>query len=172
MKNMLFVGGPMNGKFSPMPNDSGHVVAKSDNIMDPRTGKPMQWTYYRKYISSKPVKRRDGRKIPRHVEVFVAEKHQLDIAEVRRMLLRAVPRVLPDMIKLSYSSKMNGVTVYLRTKQSSKQIIVLDKELRASLVKTDLLSRLARMGTSPATGTVEVPVNEESLTLFNELSQA
>ena len=78
MKNILFVGGPMNGRFSPTPNDSSHVVAKSDNIIDPRTGKHKEWKYYRKYISSKPVKRRDGRKVPRHVDVFVFEGHKMD----------------------------------------------------------------------------------------------
>ena len=172
MKNCLFVGGPMNGKFSPMPDDSGHVVAKSDNIMNPRTGKPMEWKYYRKYVSTPPVKRRDGRKVPRCVEVFVYEGYKMDVAEVRKMLLHAVPRVLPDQIKMTYSHTMNGMTVYLRQKQKSRQVVVLDKEIRESAVKFDLCTRLARMGTSPARGTVEVPVNEESLALFNELAAA
>lgn len=172
MKNTLFIGGPMHGKFSPMRNDIGHATAKSDNITDPRTGKPMQWTYYRKHLSTKPIKRRDGRKVSRHIDVFAAEGHKLDVAAVTQMLLRAVPRVLPDAIKLSYSRKMSGVTIYLRVKQKSKQVIVLDKELRESVVKFDLLTRLARMGTSPAMGTVEVPVNEESVAIFNELCNA
>lgn len=159
----------MNGKFSPMPNDSGHVVAKSDNITDPRTGRPMQWTYYRKYLPARMVKRRDGRKVPRHIEVFVAEKHQMDVDAVRQMLLRAIPRKMPDVIRLQYSHKMNGLTVYIRVNQKAKQFVILDKELRNSIAKTEALKALARLGSTVSQGTVEVEVNEESVAAHNEL---
>lgn len=172
MKNTLFVGGPMHGKFSPMPDNSGHVVAKSDNITDPRTGKPMQWTYYRKYLFGKPVKRRDGRKVRRHVDVFAVEGHKLDQAKVIDMLLHAVPRKMPDIIRLQYSHRMNGVTVYIRVKQKTKQFIILDKELRESIVKTEALKALTRLGQTVGQGVVEVEVNEESVAAHNELFKA
>lgn len=172
MKNMLFVGGPMNGKFSPMPNDSGHVVAKSDNITDPRTGKPMQWTYYRKHLPTRMVKRRDGRKVPRHVEVFVHEGHKMDVDAVRHSLLRAIPKKMPDLIWLSYSDRMRGITVYKRANTAVKQFVILDKELRESLVKTEALKNLVRLGRSPKPGYVEVDVNEESLAALTSLYEA
>jgi hypothetical protein len=169
MKNVLFVGGPMNGRFSPTPNDSGHVVAKSDNIIDPRTGRHKEWKYYRKYISSKPVKRRDGRKVPRHVDVFVYEGHKMDVKEITNMLLRAVPRKMPDIIRLQYSHRMNGVTVYIRKDQKAKEFVILDKELRDSLTKTEALKALTRLGRTVSQGVVEVEVNEESIAAHNEL---
>lgn len=169
MKNVLFVGGPLNGQFSTTPNDSGHVVAKSDSIIDPRTGREKEWNYYRKYISNKPVKRRDGRKVPRHAYVFMLEGHKIDVEEIMNMLLHAVPRKMPDVIRLQYSCRMNGVKVYIRENQKFREFVVLDKDLQNSITKTEALKALTRLGKAAGQGTVEVDVTEESIAAHNEL---